>query len=471
MRVEDTDQERSTQGSEQLILDSLEWLGIQANEGPRQGGPYAPYRQSERLDLFNKYKDQLIHEKKAYRCFCSNEELKVKQEQAKAKDQNYIYDGTCRELDPEVIETKLKDKIPHTIRFATEIKQITVQDAVQGEVNFHSKIIGDFIIIKSNGFPAYNYAVVIDDFEMQITHVIRGVGHLSNTPRQVLLHEALGFKLPVYAHISEIVGTDKKKLSKRRGATSILLFRDLGYLPEAFVNYMALLGWYPRDDIEYMPKNAIEKKFDLEHCSKSPAMFDFFLTNKSDTEDFDPASISHEELMKKINNKSKLNWLNNKYIKDAELSSVWPLVEQAIHAEKSLTDLLKKDPEQIKKSFQAIKVYINTIPEAIAYFHELFDKTDKITDEEALKFMASDNSKKVVYEYIKILSEKKPATPQEFSELIKQTGKNTSVKGKELFMPIRIASTARMQGMELPSLFSILGWQEVVDRIKKLAGI
>ena len=226
-------------------------------------------------------------------------------------------------------------------------------------------MIGDFIIVKSNGFPSYNFAVVIDDAEMKINHVVRGVGHLSNTPRQILIHEALDLPLPAYSHISEIVGTDKKKLSKRRGAASVLFFRELGYLPEAVSNYMALLGWYPKDGVEYMPDGGLANKFDVKHCSKAPAMFDFFLIDKgrqkkdsknqpkkgggkgasqeaapeaseTESDDFDPTKLSREELSKFINKKSKLNWLNNKYIRDLPIERLWP--ELLVFLEKRRSD-------------------------------------------------------------------------------------------------------------------------------------
>ena len=276
LRIEDTDRERSTAEAEKWILEALDWLDLQANEGPLQGGKFGPYRQSERLDTYQKYTQKLLESKAAYPCFCSDEEIKQKQEQAKVIGKPYVYDGKCRGLLPDEIEQRKKNKQKYTIRFHTQANEILVNDMVQGKVKFDARLIGDFIIVKSNGFPSYNYAVVIDDYEMKISHVIRGVGHLSNTPRQILIHQALDLPLPKYAHISEIVDIKRKKLSKRQGAASIMMFAKLGYLSEAFINYMALLGWYPRDGIEQIPRKELERKFDVQHCSKSPAMFDFF---------------------------------------------------------------------------------------------------------------------------------------------------------------------------------------------------
>lgn len=468
IRVEDTDQERSTEGSEQIILDSMEWLGIKSDEGPREGGPHAPYRQSERLDTFNQYKDQLLENGKAYKCFCSDTELSSKQEQAKKMGLPYLYDGKCRGLTDTEVDKGIKDGEKFTVRFKVDAREIIVQDKVQGKVKFDSRLIGDFIIIKSNGFPSYNYAVVIDDHAMEISHIIRGVGHLSNTPRQIMIHEALGFELPVYAHISEIVGTDKKKLSKRRGATSVLLFKKLGYLPEAFVNYMSLLGWYPRDGVEYMPSGEINAKFDLAHCSRAPAMFDFFDTVRAEKDEVDVSELSLEKISKYINPRSKLQWFNNRYIRDRDIDDLWSLALEFLQADDFIAALIKKDEAQVKKSVESVRVYINSIPDLIPFLHELFQEIDSIKNPEALELVQSDAGKTVVQAFTGELELKKPARPEEFSAAMKAAGASAGVKGRGLFMPIRIASTARMQGLELPQLFSILGWQAVVERILKL---
>ncbi|MCB1323410.1 MAG: glutamate--tRNA ligase, partial [Leptospiraceae bacterium] len=298
IRVEDTDIERNKAESEKMILESLQWLGMHADEGPAEGGSYGPYRQSERLDVYRKYVDRLLEKKLAYPCFCTSAELESKQEKSKKMGLPHVYDGKCRGLSDKEIADRKASGDEFAIRFKVDPGEVSVDDIVQGRVKFDSRLIGDFIIVKSNGFPSYNFAVVCDDHEMEITHVIRGVGHLSNTPRQILIHQALDLPLPAYAHISEIVGADRKKMSKRRGATSILFFRDLGYLSDAFTNYMALLGWYPEDGVEYMSRAELEAKFELERCSKSPSMFDFFKPLKEGEDDFDPAALSRTELQK-----------------------------------------------------------------------------------------------------------------------------------------------------------------------------
>ena len=474
LRVEDTDQERSSEESEKIILESLDWLGIHADEGPYEGGPHEPYRQSERLDRYKKFTDQLIDEDKAYPCFCSSEDLEASQEKSKVLGVPHLYDGRCRGLLKEEVKQRIDSGEKYAIRFRAESKEVIVNDHVQGRVKFDSRLIGDFIIVKSDGFPSYNYAVVIDDYEMEISHVIRGVGHLSNTPRQILIHEALNFPLPEYAHISEIVGTDKKKLSKRKGATSILFFRDMGYLRDSFVNYMALLGWYPEDGVEYMPGEKLQEKFDIDRCSKSPAMFDFFLTDKgSSGEDAVLSELTLDELKKMVNNKTKMNWLNNKYIREMPLDDIWEKVRPFLEQDPDISDLIKKDLKKMKETFEALRIYLNTLSEATPFLKELI-KEDVELDPSAVAQFEDELAVPVINAFIKLAEEKKPRTPEEFSQIMKDTGAETGAKGKSLFMTIRVASTGTNQGLEVPILFAILGYKAVLKRIesiRKKAGI
>jgi len=468
LRIEDTDQERSSQESETMILESLKWLGIHADEGPYEGGTFGPYRQSERINLYQKYTERLLAEKKAYPCFCSDKELEASQERSKLLGVPHVYDGRCRGLSSEELQKRISAGEKYAIRFIAEAKEIVVNDHVQGRVKFDSKLIGDFIIVKSDGFPSYNYAVVIDDHEMQISHVVRGVGHLSNTPRQILIHEALGLPLPEYAHISEIVGTDKKKLSKRKGATSVLAFRDMGYLEEAFVNYMALLGWYPEDGVEFMPDDKLSKKFDIDRCSKSPAMFDFFLTDKGgEGENANLSELGIDELKQMINNKTKLNWLNNKYIKELPLDDLWPRTKPFLIAEKNMAKLVADDEEKIKNAFDRVKNYLNTLQDALPFLTELF-RTKVSLDEKAAEQLKDPLAKNVLDAFLSIVKNDRPDSPEEFTECMKRTGAQTGAKGKSLFMTIRVASTGTMQGLELPSLFAILGAETVASRIESI---
>ncbi len=486
IRVEDTDQERSSKESENTILTSLSWLGIKADEGPLEGGDFGPYRQSERLNIYQKYTEKLLAQGKVYHCFCTDEELETKQKQAKILGKPYIYDGKCRNLDKKEIETRIKDGEKYVVRFKTKNTELKVKDLIQGTVKFDSKLIGDFIIVKSDGFPSYNYAVVIDDYEMRITNVIRGVGHLSNTPRQMLIHQALEIELPIYAHISEIVGTDRKKLSKRRGATSILMFRDMGYLADALNNYMSLLGWYPKDTIEYMPRELLEKKFELTQCSKSPAMFDFFNIEKNQKNDIEaqneevevetaspPASaLSIEELKASINKKSKLNWLNNLYLREGDLENLWDTLKRNwVPKDEFVKMLVEKEPVRLKDAFDKTRTYMQTFSEGITYLKELFREEAESLDEKGQQLVKDELSQKVVEEFKQEVLKQKPQQPEDYSKIIKTVGEKTLAKGPALFMPIRLATTGKMEGLELPILFSILGTEGVLSRLSSYAKI
>ncbi|EAX46660.1 glutamyl-tRNA synthetase [Thermosinus carboxydivorans Nor1] len=254
LRIEDTDLERSSKESEENIKEALRWLGIQWDEGVDVGGPYGPYRQTERLDIYRQYTDKLIAEGKAYLCYCTDEELEAQRQAQLARGETPRYSGRCAGLTEEERRRMAAEGRKAAVRFRVpENQQIVFKDLVRGVVTFDSNGIGDFVIVKSDGIPVYNYAVVIDDALMRITHVIRAEEHLSNTPRQVLLYQALGFELPEFGHISLILGKDRTKMSKRHGATSVEQYRQLGYLPEGLVNFLALLGWSPANEREFLP--------------------------------------------------------------------------------------------------------------------------------------------------------------------------------------------------------------------------
>lgn len=470
LRVEDTDQERSTEDSFKIILESMKWLGMNWDEGPGVGGPYGPYTQSERLDIYRKYTEQLLAENKAYRCFCTPEELEGKKKQAEAMGIPYIYDGMYANLTPAEIQEKLDQKIPYAVRFRTPHKELIVEDEIQGKVKFDAKLIGDFIIVKSDGFPSYNYAVVIDDYLMQISHVIRGVGHLSNTPRQVLIGEALGFPIPKWAHVSEIVGSDGKKLSKRAGATSILAFRDLGYQTQTMVNYMALLGWTPADGREYMP-GELDKLFDIKRCSKSPAMFDVFKKLKpEEKEAVDFVKLTTNELAEYLNPKSKLNWLSNKYIRDTPIEQLTEDLLPFIHSNPRIPETVKdpKNPTLIS-ILDSIRVYLDRLSQAPGYIEEFF--VDHLSyDGDDAKAMAQDgNGPKVIQAFREILEKTRPKTSDEFKNAMVEVGAITQEKGKTLYMPIRVATTGKLHGLELPILFELLGVEKLLIRMKSLA--
>src|SRR5882672_2875018 len=299
LRIEDTDLERSEARYETQLMEDLKWLGLDWDEGPDVGGPYPPYRQSDKMEVYHGYAERLLKEQKCYYCFCTAEELERERQQALAEQRQPVYSGKCRKLDPAEAERRRAGGELAAIRLKIPEHSIKFHDIVRGDLEFPYEVIGDQIIVRSSGMPIYNYVVVIDDADMKITHVIRGDDHISNTPKQVAVYEALGLPVPEFAHLSTILGPDRERLSKRHGATSVSSFREMGYLPEALMNYLALLGWAPSGgDCEIFSKDELIKEFSLERATPSPAVFD--------TE--------------------KLHWLNRHYIKQRQkVDAVVPL--------------------------------------------------------------------------------------------------------------------------------------------------
>ena len=306
VRIEDTDLERSSKESEQNIFDSLAWLGLDMDESVTVGGPFAPYRQTERLETYNATVKQLMDQGKAYYCFCSEEDIAAEREAAMAKGEVPQYSGKCRNLSAEQVQAYIAEGKKPVIRFLVpKGEKIVVNDAVRGMVTFESDGVGDFVIVKSDGIPTYNFAVVVDDYTMEISHVIRAEEHLSNTPRQVLIYQALGWQTPQFGHISLILGEDRKKMSKRHGATSVTQYELMGYLPEAVFNFLALLGWSPGGEDEIMSKEEIIEKFSLDGVAKNPAVFDM----------------------------EKLKWLNGHYIRHSEIDRIVDLTIPYLRSE------------------------------------------------------------------------------------------------------------------------------------------
>lgn len=277
LRIDDTDPERSTEENTQIILRAMRWLGLDWDEGPEVGGDFGPYFQTERAEMYRAAAQRLWDEGKAYPCFCTPEQLAADRAEAQArKDPFQGYQRRCRDLDPEEAKRRIAAGEPYVLRIKVpeDRGDVVVRDAVHGEVTFAARELDDFVIQRTDGTPTYNFATVVDDAAMGITHVIRGDDHLSNTPRQVIVYEALGAPVPTFAHISMILGADGKKLSKRHGATNVEEYRDAGYLSDAFVNYLALLGWSLDGETTIIPRDVLAREFSLEHVSKNPATFD-----------------------------------------------------------------------------------------------------------------------------------------------------------------------------------------------------
>ncbi len=439
VRIEDTDTERNIEGGEKSQLDNLKWLGVNWDESIDLGGEYAPYNQLARHEagLYQPFIDQLLAEGKAYKCYCSSEELDISAEEQKANGEIPKYNGKCRNLTEDEIAAYEAEGRDYTIRFKvpanTEYKW---NDIVKGEVVFNSNdVSGDFNIVKRNGIPTYNFVVVLDDHLMEISHVLRGEDHISNTPKQLMIYQALGFEEPTFGHMTLIVNEAGKKLSKRD--TSIIQFiedyRNLGYLPEAMFNFIALLGWSPVGEEEIFSHDELIKIFDANRLSKSAAKFDV----------------------------NKLSWINNQYIKKMDeakyLEFVMPYVNE-------ITNSSNYESEALNKIALLYKDQISYGAE-IKEVSDLFFKEDRSLDQEMTEFVNQEGIKETLEYFKAAFSELSVVTEDEIKALIKTTGKETNAKGKMLFMPIRIATTLQMHGPELPVSLTILSKEQVINNI------
>lgn len=437
LRIEDTDRARSADKYEKAIIEDLRYLGLDWDEGLDIGGRYGPYRQSQRLNLYKEYAYRLLKEGQAYYCYCTEEELEARRKEALRKGQTPRYDGRCRNLTKEEIERYEREGRRPTIRFKVPEEKVVVSDLVRGEVTFEADALGDFIILRSDGVAAFNFANIIDDMSMEITHVIRGEDHLSNTPRQILLYQALGAELPKFAHVSMILGPDRARLSKRHGATSIAEYRRKGYLPEALVNYLALLGWYPPDGKEIKSKKELTKEFSLGNISKSPAVFD----------------------------NQKLGWMNGYYIRSAPLKRITdlaiPYLEEAGYLKGRITPTRKKWLLEVMGAIRTHLDYLAQIPKETELF---FTKEIEIS-EEGRGILKKESSKKVLFALKDRLKRIKELTDKNFKPLMKGIEKETGCKGKDLYLPIRVALTGQNRGPELCSILPILGKKECLKRL------
>ena len=447
LRTEDTDLDRSEARFEGQLIDDLKWLGLDWDEGPDVGGGYGPYRQSDRLEIYRAHAERLLNEHKAYLCFCTEDELQKERERAAAEHRQPIYSGKCRAIDPADAQRRRVNGELCAIRLRIPEHPIRFHDIVHGEVEFSNEVVSDPIILRSSGMPVYNYVVVIDDALMKITHVIRGDDHLSNTPKQVALYEALGWQVPEFAHLSTILGSDRERLSKRHGATSIANFRDMGVLPEALVNYLALLGWAPPGGTrEIFSRDDLVKEFSLERVTPSPAVFDM----------------------------EKLYWLNRHYIKESSPDRIEKLAFR--YFSRSLGDLSShEETKPIADSWQPdVAIWFSKITQLLA---PSVDRLDQLPERASLIFnydaeaaLASPDNAEVLgwpqtdavlarFTY-KILEDESACegklTPEQFKKIVNEVKAETGAKGKELFHPIRIVVTGSHSGPEFDKLIPIL---------------
>lgn len=433
LRIEDTDVERSEARFEGQLLDDLKWMGLDWDEGPDVGGPHAPYRQSDRLPVYREHAERLLRENKAYLCFCSQEELERDRAEKLAAHLPPIYSGKCRALDPAQAQGRRAAGEAAAIRLRIPEHPIRFHDIVHGPVEFSNEVVSDPIILRSSGMPVYNYVVVVDDALMDITHVIRGDDHLSNTPKQVALYEALGWPVPEFAHLSTILGSDRERLSKRHGATSIANFRDMGVLPEALMNYLALLGWAPSGGTrEIFTPQELKKEFSLARVTPSPAVFDM----------------------------EKLYWLNRHYIKEGPPERIEKLTEPFFLR----AGLLPPTLDQATRAWFGKVVALlapsvdrlEQLPErAELIFH--YDPAAALSSPENAELLAAPKARDVLVEFAQhVNSAPAPMTAERFKTIMNELKAKTGAKGKDLFHPVRVALTGSHSGPEFDKLVPIL---------------
>ncbi|MBV8630652.1 MAG: glutamate--tRNA ligase, partial [Silvibacterium sp.] len=438
LRIEDTDLDRSEARHEAQLIEDLEWLGLNWDEGPRLAresaeGPHAPYRQSERLQIYRGHTDQLLREHKAYRCFCTAEELEAERLRAFAEHRPQVYSGKCRSLSQDDSDARATAGEPFAVRLRIPDRPLRFHDIVRGDVEFASETVSDPILVRSSGVPVYNYVVTVDDALMEITHVIRGDDHISNTPKQVAIYEAFGWAVPEFAHLSTILGGDRERLSKRHGATSIASFREMGILPEALVNYLALLGWGAEGGTrEIFTLDELTREFTIERVTAAPAVFDW----------------------------AKLHWLNRHYVKQCEplrlIALAAPYFERAgLLPVQAGTEILTWTERLIALFLPALD-QLDQLPSKASFIFR-FDPEAARRDEENAVLLVTESAQKVLAAFAaRALNTVGPITAEQFKTWMNEIKLETGVKGKELFHPVRIALTGAHSGPEFDKLIPVI---------------
>ena len=417
LRIEDTDLERSTKASEQAILEDLRWMGLQWDEGVEVGGDFGPYRQTERMHTYADHTNRLLAEGKGYYCFCSAETLDAHRKSQLASGLPPKYAGTCRNIPADEAKRRKDGGEAAVVRLRVpEGRNVTFNDVVRGEVTFHTDVIGDPVLIRSDGIPAYNFAVVIDDALMQVTHVIRGEDHISNTPRQILLYEAFGYQPPAFAHLSLVMGPDHAPLSKRHGATSVKEFREKGYLPEALVNYLALIGWSPGQNEELLPADELARRFRLENVAHSAGVFD----------------------------EDKLAWANRHYLKMCDAARLLTLAEPFLRQSGQIAGALSPDGTAwLETVLPGMAQSIDRLPQLADRLGAIFRQPGApLENEPGLAEVAAALA-------AELANGTRMVDKDTFRSVAGRVKDKTGLKGKALFHPIRVILTGAAEGPEL----------------------
>lgn len=445
VRIEDTDTARNIETGIESQLDNLKWLGIDYDESVDVGGEYGPYRQMERLDIYKGYAAEMLEKSLAFKCFCTAEELETERDSQKAAGiAAPQYSGTCRNLSTEEVKEREDAGKSYTIR-AKVPTNVTYKfdDLVRGIISFESKDVGDWVMVKTNGIPTYNFAVVIDDHLMKISHVFRGEEHLSNTPRQQMIYDAFGWEHPTYGHMTLIINEDRKKLSKRDESIIqfISQYRELGFIPEALFNFFALLGWSPEGEEEIFSKEELIQIFDANRLSKSPSMFD----------------------------KQKLTWMNNQYIKQMPLEEVIQLAVPHLQKSGKLPETMDADQQHWAERLTALYHDQLSYGAEITELSEQFFADDLHYGEEEKEVLAGEQVPEVMASFKEKLESLEAFEPAEIKAAIKAVQKATGHKGKNLFMPIRVVTTGQTHGPELPDAIALLGKDKTIARVAQYA--
>ncbi len=441
LRIDDTDPGRSTEANTKQILRSLEWLGLDWDEGPEVGGPYGPYFQTQRAANYSAALEHMKENRSTYPCFCSTAELEAKREAARAAEGARGYDRTCRHLDPAAVANRIAAGEPHVWRLAVPEGRgdIVVADVIRGQTVFPADVMDDYVLVRADGIPTYNYATVIDDADMEITHVIRGDDHLSNTPRQILVYEALDRPVPVFAHLPMIWGSDGKKLSKRHGATSVEAFRDEGYLPEALLNYLALLGWSLDGETTIVPADILKTQFSLARVSKNPAIFDF----------------------------EKLAWMNGAYIREmtpeAFAARMFPWLEEAglAHA-----DDLETRPDWYKALAPMVAERARLMPDLVPLTRFLFESPPLMDPEAARKILGQPEAAPALAAVAEALESAEPWTANNVEEALRLVPETLQMRPKTVFLAVRMAVTGSTISLPLFESIALLGREETLVRLR-----
>ncbi|MCM3666890.1 glutamate--tRNA ligase [Mesobacillus subterraneus] len=445
IRIEDTDKKRNIEGGEQSQLKYLQWLGIDWDESVDVGGEYGPYRQSERNHIYEQYNQELVEKELAYKCYCTEEELEAEREEQAARNETPHYSGKCRHLTPKQREQFEKEGRQPSLRFKVPAgKIIAFEDMVKGEVSFESDGMGDFVIVKKDGTPTYNYAVVLDDHLMKISHVLRGDDHISNTPKQLVIYEAFGWEPPVFGHMTLIVNESRKKLSKRD--ESIIQFieqyEELGYLPEALFNFITLLGWSPSGEEEIFSKDEFIDIFDPARLSKSPALFD----------------------------QQKLAWMNNQYMKKADLDRVVELALPHLLKAGKVSEGRTDEEDAWVRSLISLYHDKMSFGAEIVEMSDLFFRDEVNYDEEAKEVLAGEQVPEVLRAFLAEIDQLEEFKADSIKAAVKAVQKATGQKGQKLFMPVRAAATGQTHGPDLMLAMELIGKEKVRERVQKLLG-